>query len=1137
MPDANRQSQQSHIPQLTSSSSEQPSLLEQVLATLPEALLLIDRDWRILWANPLAMRLSRLSEASFGRDHWELYPETLGTEIETTYRRAMRDRTHEHLEFFYPPFDCWYKLVIVPLANGGLAFHYHDVSEAKILQQAAEELNHQLQQVFAAVPDAVLVIDNSWTFTFANQRCLDLLGVGTLVGKNLFELFPGNREEPFFSSYNRTMTERVPTEFEAFYPAPLNLWFQILARPYNNNSIILFFTDISPRKHAELARDQVLEITDDGVVALDRGFRFTYLNRRAREILSVREKELLGEIVFEIFPEAAGSIFEENYRTSMEGVPTSFTAFYGAPLYVWAEIDCRPTDDGILIFFRDITARKAAEETRDRTLAQLHQVFDATADGVISLDRAWKILFLNRRAQELLSPSGQIIGKQFWETFPNAIYPDSPFVEIYHRAMEERLVGQFEAFYPAPLNLYFEVHARPSAEGIVIFFRDITERRASEIALREQQDLLASIQTATGVATWELNLRTGTMTYGPGSAAVFGRPLESLRHIDDIREAMHPDFRDRLGPGIVDSITSASPVSHEYRMQPADGRPLWIESRSQAVREGDLATHLRGIAIDITRRKADAEALIASEARYRVLADLNPQALWIGDPQGQIIYANQGFLDYLGLTLDNLDTWLDCFDSTDRNRVLASWLHSVASGQEYDIEACLIGAADGHSRLWHLHGLPVLDDAGAIMQWLGVANDIQEQKTFSETLLRMQGETERERAELESLYKTAPIGLALFDLDDFHYIRLNDRQAAFFNLRPDEILGRTVTELAPIPGLREMFEGVAGGTPVINHLLEGELPSHPGEHRFWTVSYFPVYGSNGQVTAISAATLEITQQKKAEAALVQSEKLAAVGRLASSISHEINNPLEAITNLLYLAAMNENLPEDIAAYIHMAQSELARVSQIATQTLRFHRQAVSPTHVTAAQLVGAVLNLYQGRLNNSAISVSAQYASTTPILCFENDIRQVLNNLIANAIDAMRSGGRLLARAHNTTDLVTGVPGVRITVADTGHGMSPATLLRIFEPFYTTKDLNGTGLGLWISAGIVERHGGRLSVRSSEHPVHHGTIFSLLLPIYPSGLASPSMLAEEQSDTPPATLSPVSDHTTEANTPTNALHA
>jgi signal transduction histidine kinase len=301
--------------------------------------------------------------------------------------------------------------------------------------------------------------------------------------------------------------------------------------------------------------------------------------------------------------------------------------------------------------------------------------------------------------------------------------------------------------------------------------------------------------------------------------------------------------------------------------------------------------------------------------------------------------------------------------------------------------------------------------------------------------------------------------------------------------------------MAPIPGLREMFEQVARGEPIRDRLLEGEVVTRPGEHRYWSVNYHPVYANDGSIQAISAVSQEITRQKQAEAALIQSEKLAAVGRLATSISHEINNPLEAVTNILYLIATSEELPASLRNYVDVAQDEVARVSQIATQTLRFHRQSASQTSVQARTLVDPVLDLYQGRLSNSGIQVDARYTSRTPFLCFENDIRQVLNNLIANAIDAMRSGGRLIVRAHDATEHKTGKRGVRVTIADTGHGMSRATMARIFEPFYTTKDLNGTGLGLWISAEIMTRHGGRLTVRSSQNPTRRGTIFSLFLPL------------------------------------------
>jgi signal transduction histidine kinase len=238
----------------------------------------------------------------------------------------------------------------------------------------------------------------------------------------------------------------------------------------------------------------------------------------------------------------------------------------------------------------------------------------------------------------------------------------------------------------------------------------------------------------------------------------------------------------------------------------------------------------------------------------------------------------------------------------------------------------------------------------------------------------------------------------------------------------------------------------------------------------------------------------LTERHRAEAALIQSEKLAAVGRLAASISHEINNPLESVTNLLYLIRQEDHVPERALAYLTLAERELARVSEIAGQTLRFQRQSSNPTSITPTDLLESVVALYQGRLINANIQLDFDHQTAAPITCYEGDIRQVLNNLVGNAIEAMRTGGRLRIRTRDSNCWRTGRPGVRITIADTGSGMTPDVLAHIFEAFYTTKGLSGTGLGLWISHGIVQKHTGLLSVRSSNHAPQSGTVFSLFLP-------------------------------------------
>jgi PAS domain S-box-containing protein len=255
----------------------------------------------------------------------------------------------------------------------------------------------------------------------------------------------------------------------------------------------------------------------------------------------------------------------------------------------------------------------------------------------------------------------------------------------------------------------------------------------------------------------------------------------------------------------------------------------------------------------------------------------------------------------------------------------------------------------------------------------------------------------------------------------------------------------------------------------------------------------PIFDDQGVIAGRVVAISDIDQQKKSESALIQSEKLAAVGRLATSISHEINNPLEAVTNLLYLLEKVTHDPE-ARVYLSTAQQQLLRVSQIVTHTLRFHRQSTGPRAITAEELLEPALGMYRGRLINSNIDLELQHFGAGSVICYEGDVRQVLHNLIGNAIDSMRTGGVLVIRTSRSRLWSTGVPGIRITIADTGHGMPPDVIQHIFEPFYTTKGINGTGLGLWISLGIVAKHQGRLQVRSRTQQGKSGTIFSLVLP-------------------------------------------
>ena len=258
----------------------------------------------------------------------------------------------------------------------------------------------------------------------------------------------------------------------------------------------------------------------------------------------------------------------------------------------------------------------------------------------------------------------------------------------------------------------------------------------------------------------------------------------------------------------------------------------------------------------------------------------------------------------------------------------------------------------------------------------------------------------------------------------------------------------------------------------------------------------PVRDSGGNIVRWFGTNTAMEAQYKAEAALRETEKLAVVGRLAASIAHEINNPLEGVTNLIYLARLAAD-NQETKSYLSAAEKELARVSQITNQTLRFHKQQTAATATDVSELLESILTLYRGKLSREGIVLSVEKRETPVLVCYAGEVRQVLANLIGNALDAMPKGGRLRIRLRPATNWRDGRPGARFTIADTGHGIPKEVRKRIYEPFFTTKGEVGTGLGLWVSAGIVDKGGGSIHVRSCTEPGRSGTVFTLSFPDAP----------------------------------------
>ncbi|HVJ08168.1 MAG TPA: ATP-binding protein [Acidisarcina sp.] len=353
---------------------------------------------------------------------------------------------------------------------------------------------------------------------------------------------------------------------------------------------------------------------------------------------------------------------------------------------------------------------------------------------------------------------------------------------------------------------------------------------------------------------------------------------------------------------------------------------------------------------------------------------------------------------------------------------------------------------------------------------------------------------------LDSMLANAPTGFGFFDRK-CHYVRINGFLADLNGLPISRQLGKSPSELIPTPAsfqIEELIRQVfSTGTAIQDVELSTELPREPGTTRHWLINLYPVRTGLQPVRWVGAIIVDTTERIRSEEALRKTEKLAAVGRLAASIAHEINNPLEAVTNLLYLLHMNSSLDRDATRYAEMAQHEVARVSEITQQTLRFYRQSTLPVFSNVPDLIDSVLSLHQGRMNGFNIEVKRNYRPGGELFCFAGEMRQLFANLVGNAVDAMQTGGQLaveVRRSRSWRD--PAVKGVRIFVADTGSGMDASVRKHIFEPFFTTKEVTGTGLGLWVSAEIIQKHDGIVMVRSrpASSGKPSGTVFMLFFP-------------------------------------------
>jgi PAS domain S-box-containing protein len=492
-----------------------------------------------------------------------------------------------------------------------------------------------------------------------------------------------------------------------------------------------------------------------------------------------------------------------------------------------------------------------------------------------------------------------------------------------------------------------------------------------------------------------------------------------------------------------------------------------------------------------------------SERRSRAWLDALPTPLYTVDAEGYLTQFNQAAVEFAGrVPRLGKDKWCVSWniyrpDGSPLPHEECPMAIALREDRPIRGEEIVVERPDGSRSFCLPYPTPLHDGSGKLTGAVNLLVDITERKQVEQRVR----ESREELGKQAGLLDLAHEPIVVRDLDE-KLVFWNKGAENLYGWTAEEALGKHIHNLLhtkfPVSLERALEEMHSNG------FWEGELrqKARNGAEVIVISRWVPQRDSEGRHIATLDTKFDITERKRAEIALRTTEKLASAGRMAATLAHEINNPLEAVTNLIYLAQKEPSLPDSAREYLKLADEELSRVGHMARQTLGIYRERTSRQQVLVSDVLRGLLSMYSPRLATRRIKATLEANGERKVSAISGELRQVFSNLLSNSMDAVGNGGEIRFRvtAFNHLQGRTG-GGVRVTIADNGPGVPAPIRKRIFEPFFTTKRDVGTGLGLWVSRGIVERHGGSIRLHSHTGPGKTGTVISVFLPDMPQAPA------------------------------------
>ncbi len=723
-------------------------------------------------------------------------------------------------------------------------------------------------------------------------------------------------------------------------------------------------------------------------------------------------------------------------------------------------------------------------ESLRRVQHHTENVLLSIADGFCSVDEKGILTYINPEACAIaqLTPCSRRLKIQ--ALFPPGRFPG--FYDEYSRAISTRQVVSFED-HDQHSQQWLEFRLYPSDEGFSIYFRDISDRKRAAQALEDSEIRFRTVAETACDAILLIDAASTLLFVNHATEQIFGYLPDEL--VGKNLTLLMPDYMRLLHEaGMKRYLDTGKRHLHWESIElpglHKSGHEVPLEvSFGEFTRDG--AVFFTGFARDISERKRVQDSLRESEERFS--ATIHQAAVGIAQlsVDGTFLLVNDRLCEILGYSREDLHkiTYQQIAFAGDLEENFA-FDDRLLRGEieQYSLDTRRV-RGDG-SIVWVNLTKSLVRDAARLPKYaIVIFQDINLRKQAQQAL--QESEENFRRAQ-----QAANIGSYVWDLNTNH-VTWNAECPSLSQVAPDANFNTWMKHVHPedLPLVFGAIEAMKDGG---EHFSEARV-NKPDGSVVWIYSGGKfLFNSQGQPTHAVGIAMDITARKLAEDRLRSTEKLAAAGRLAATIAHEINNPLESITNLHFLLRAEESLSPGARRFLELAELEVERVAHIARQTLGFYRGNSAVSAVNLPEVLDDVLSLYRNKLENRQIRVNRHYECKREIQGMKGEIRQVFSNLISNALDAMNPGGHLTVSTKLPRN--NSVAGVQIGIEDNGEGISEENLQRIFEAFFTTKKDVGTGLGLWVSKGIVESQGGVIEVQSNTAPENHGTCFSVILP-------------------------------------------